>query len=204
MNKQYRHILIIAVLAAGAVGLAFTLAFLQVNIGVLPLLFACGMVGGVVNNYYRIANLAQAEIAAQAALPPGVVTLQLYVSAFMAGILAVVLYGFFAGGLLEGALFPKFNKEGVANYTNLGDMLSKMTPDTNQSMAKAIIWAFIAGFSERLVPNLIDNFVADAKSGSVDPSLKVAPPPASDEDERVVPQPPVPPAPLPAPVPAGN
>jgi hypothetical protein len=34
-------------------------------------------------------------------------------------------------------------------------------PATNQDAAKAIVWAFIAGFSEGLVPNFIDKIVKE-------------------------------------------
>ena len=76
--------------------------------------------------------------------------------------LAFVMYGLCLSGLLQGALFPKFTQTGTA-YTGVGTFLNTIGPETNLDTAKALIWAFIAGFSERFIPNILDRLVAQAE-----------------------------------------
>ena len=81
----------------------------------------------------------------------------------VAGVLGFVIYGLFLSGLLQGDLFPKF-KSADAEFTRISVLLETVTPNQNVDTAKAIVWAFIAGFSERLVPNVLDRLVNQASA----------------------------------------
>ncbi len=89
------------------------------------------------------------------------VTIQIYVSPFVGGVFAFVLYVIFMAGFLQGSLFPIF-ASGDEAYKTFSDFAALYVPATNADVAKAIIWAFIAGFSEGLVPNFISKLAKDA------------------------------------------
>jgi len=78
-------------------------------------------------------------------------------------IFAFVLSLFFAGGVLNGSLFPDLKEVGTDWY--LGFFNGK-------TLAVWLLWAFVAGFCERLVPDALDNL---AKQQS-DNSARTTPP----------------------------
>ncbi len=96
-------------------------------------------------------------------------------------IAAIVLYITFAAGLLQGALFPKFacklldeanNFKPEAECNTFGHTIADFGPALATDYAKALVWAFIAGFAERLVPDALKSFAAKAAKAEQD-----APPP---------------------------
>jgi hypothetical protein len=69
---------------------------------------------------------------------------------------AIIIYLLFAGGVLTGDLFPKFVCTEGHTCTDFHGFVASWAPADAQANAKAIIWAFIAGFSERLVPDILN------------------------------------------------
>jgi len=69
---------------------------------------------------------------------------------------AVVLYGAVLAGLVQGDLFPKFacgtGHDQCASFVGL----LHYGPVGATDYAKAMVWGFIAGFSERLVPSALE------------------------------------------------
>ncbi len=69
-----------------------------------------------------------------------------YSTIFAGGVIgasfAGVLYLLFRAGLLAGNLFPDFNKQDASTFPKL------------------IVWAFLAGFIERLVPDTLNRLLA--------------------------------------------
>jgi hypothetical protein len=159
MTRLYWHLLCGATLAFGGLALLLGLARFQAGVDIVTLIFFAGAVGAVVNNYYRLAGLAakpgEVENPEQARL----VIIQMYVSLLIGAILAFVAYGIFLGGLIRGSLFPDFDRTDLA-YKDLSNLLFTVGPKANIDAAKALLWAFISGFSERLVPNMIDRLIA--------------------------------------------
>lgn len=89
-----------------------------------------------------------------------VLKLQIFLSPLFGGLFAFVLYGVFAAGLIQGSIFPAFNGT-QDDYETPHDFAAKTLPATNQDAAKAILWAFVAGFAEGVVPNFIDKLIKD-------------------------------------------
>ena len=79
------------------------------------------------------------------------------VPAIVGSIGAVVLYLVFAAGLLKGDLFPEFAcLNAAASCGAFHDFVSSWAPANATANAKAIVWGFVAGFSERFVPDVLN------------------------------------------------
>jgi hypothetical protein len=77
---------------------------------------------------------------------------------------AVMIYLIFAGGLLKGDLFPEFvcrSPVGDKGCDDFYGFVHNWMPRDPAANAKAIVWGFIAGFSERLVPNILNRLATD-------------------------------------------
>ena len=164
MEHLYWHLLTTACIAFGGLAVLLLLARFGKYSDVMMLIFFAGAVGAVVNNYYRLATLSTNTVALQAATQTDLVVIQMYVSLLVAGILAFVAYGLFLSGLVQGSLFPVFEKT-QESYQGVTALLMNLAPKTNLDAAKAILWAFIAGFSERFVPNIIDALINKSATG---------------------------------------
>lgn len=105
----------------------------------------------------------------------------LWLSPLLGAIFAVVLLLMFMGGILSGTVFPEFSN--VANNLPHRNGLTffsftwKTLPISSGDYAKLFIWAFLAGFAERLVPDSLDRL----SSKIVPPDKKKVPghPPAN-------------------------
>ena len=98
-------------------------------------------------------------------------TMRIYISPLIGAFFAYIVYLIFVGGLVQGSLFPDFQcisaetsspEENCHNYKNYYSFGQNTRPATNKDMAKLLLWGFIAGFAEGLIPSLIDNMAQDA------------------------------------------
>jgi hypothetical protein len=78
--------------------------------------------------------------------------------ALVGGIAAAILYLIFQAHLLQGTPFPAIDCVAADKCSSLGALLGNYGPKEPADFAKAILWGFIAGFAERLVPDLLENF----------------------------------------------
>lgn len=69
---------------------------------------------------------------------------------------AVIVYLIFAAGLLKGDLFPEFHCAAGQTCADFHGFVSNWAPEGPAANAKAIVWGFIAGFSERFVPDILN------------------------------------------------
>ena len=74
---------------------------------------------------------------------------------------AVFLYVTIAAGIVDGDLFQKFKCDASA-CDGLTGLLS-YSPASVKDYAKALVWGFIAGFSERLVPDALSRLETSGK-----------------------------------------
>jgi hypothetical protein len=107
---------------------------------------------------------------------------------------AAILYFFTASGLLAGAAFPTFvtKMEVAAAQAQPATPGAPATPSTpgippapppRTQLALLIVWCFLAGFSERLVPSLLAKTEDRAQAGAgASDRFKPSPLPSSDGD----------------------
>jgi hypothetical protein len=88
-----------------------------------------------------------------------------FVPPIVGAIGAIVVYIAFAGDLLQGGLFPKIVCKVPGRCGELAEIVNNYGPEEAKDYAKALMWAFIAGFSERLVPDTLQTF---ARQGTKD------------------------------------
>ncbi len=74
-------------------------------------------------------------------------------------IAALVLYMLFVSGLVQGDLFPEIDCVKEAVCDNISNLMKNYWPVEPSDYGKALVWSFIAGFSERFVPDLLQTLV---------------------------------------------
>jgi hypothetical protein len=80
------------------------------------------------------------------------------VPAIVGAIAATVIHMLFASGLLQGDFFPIFKCEKGDNLcTSFGSLIADWGPAQAKDYAKDIVWGFVAGFAERLVPDTLQS-----------------------------------------------
>jgi len=107
---------------------------------------------------------------------------------------AAILYFFTASGLLAGAAFPTFTTRmevvaaqaaaaNTAATTGTPAPALPSPPPARTQLALLIVWCFLAGFSERLVPSLLAKTEDRAQAGAgTSDRFKPSPLPAGDSD----------------------
>jgi hypothetical protein len=142
------------------------------SIPILPIVVLAGTIGSFFSSLQRLYNFSEMpQILYDKHFDKKSSFLFIYslVPALVGGISAVVLYLIFAAGLLSSGFFPAFKCK-IDACTNLAAVYDWYGPTDASDYAKAILWGFIAGFAERLVPDLLSNFVQAAEKNSGTPA----------------------------------
>ena len=78
-------------------------------------------------------------------------------------IAAVTLYLVFASGLVMGDLVPTFRLSDLGTrQDDFANFIANWQPAGPVDYSKALVWGFVAGFSERFVPDLLARFASQA------------------------------------------
>jgi hypothetical protein len=124
--------------------------------------FGCGIVGGFVSIQQRLKKIGAEELELLSDSWFQIVLIPVY-----GGVFALVLYVCFLSQIVTGALFPQFAVSPFhqpPTTEDLRDFFSSTYPASGADVAKLLFWCFVAGFSERFVPQIIGKL----PSGSAD------------------------------------
>jgi len=121
--------------------------------------FGCGLIGGFVSIQQRLKKIPDEELELLSRSWFQILLIPIY-----GGVFALVLYLAFLGSIIQGAMFPKFFVPEFSVPPSTQDMKNLFTstyPAAGVDFAKLIFWSFIAGFSERFVPQIISKSTSD-------------------------------------------
>nr|WP_067296113.1 hypothetical protein [Marinobacterium profundum] len=167
LTKRLIVMTLICVMVFGAIfGLSyfFSQRFMMTWAG-----FLCGIVGGFVSIQQRIKTVSDEELELLTKS-----WFQILLVPVFGGVFSLVLYCLFLSGIVSGTLFPAFYipepSNSIPDSGFMIDLFTKTYPLTGQDFAKFLFWSFVAGFSERFVPQIISNVVnkASEKDSEVD------------------------------------
>ena len=128
---------------AGALGAFFSMLMRLYNFEDLPKVLVSDDLDGLPTTHLVIYSLVPAVVGA---------------------IAATVLYMLFASGLLKSELFPAFAcKKGENACNTFAMLIGEWSPNQATDYAKSIVWGFIGGFAERLVPDALQTLSQSAK-----------------------------------------
>jgi hypothetical protein len=172
------RLLSVTLLILGATVALFMLPLL--GLGRFPVTWFCfgvGVIGGFVSIQQRLKKLSDKDLAhlesswVHIVIPP-----------FFGGMFALLFYIFVLSGILEGAMFPTFVMPEFSNpptSEEIEKLLLETYPASGQDFARLTIWSFLAGFSERLVPDILKQ-TAGKGSGSDDDASNPDTPPEGE------------------------
>lgn len=115
--------------------------------------FMAGLIGGFVSIQQRLPAIASNELRELSKSWFSIVLIPIN-----GGLFALVLMLMFLSGIVEGAMFPKYfhppidHNDLIKSFTY---WLTNTFPDSGPDIAKLLFWSFVAGFSERFVPQII-------------------------------------------------
>lgn len=119
--------------------------------------FLAGLVGGFVSIQQRLPDIGATELRELSNS-----WLSILLIPINGGIFAVILMLIFVSGILKGAMFPEYTHIQRIDHTSLTNLVTSFTnwtkttfPTNGEDIAKLIFWSFVAGFSERFVPQII-------------------------------------------------
>ena len=177
--------------------LAVCYAYRAEFLAMLAVIVYWGILGGFVSSQRRMQKIPNNGDPLIAVFGLDSAGYYLWLSPLLGAIFAVILALMFMGGVLQGTVFPAFYAPGHAAGLTFFTFTWTTLPVSAVDYAKLFLWAFLAGFAERLVPDSLDHL-----SSKLEPEeKKKAPPAARQHPETVRPEPP--PSPGPQPVPSG-
>jgi len=140
-----------AVVCAGAIIIAFLTSLINKNGGEqfpkVYFLLIASFLGALVNQPFRCAEDNTNK-------GPSLLVLYLAWKCAVASVFAIIVNLIFISGVISGELFPTFSGADSA-YRDMIAWAINVDPKTNADMAKMLIWSFVSGFSEKLVPNMV-------------------------------------------------
>jgi hypothetical protein len=149
-----RRLIIMTVTALGVVVLFFAATLLLgERFPFSWVCFGCGLIGGFVSIQQRLKRIGDEELALLATSWFQIVLIPVY-----GGIFALVLYVGLLSKVVTGQLFPVFYIPPFHDppvHNDVHAFLAETSPASGPDVAKLLFWCFVAGFSERFIPQII-------------------------------------------------
>lgn len=121
----------------------------------------CGIIGGFVSIQQRLRGVSDQELELLTSS-----WFQILLVPIFGGVFALVLYVILLSGIVSGHIFPEFyfpvRPESGPDTTYILDVFTETYPNTGEDLAKFLFWSFVAGFSERFVPQIISKVTSTA------------------------------------------
>jgi TctA family transporter len=141
------------------VAFAYIVAFAERPGGELSFFLLCcvvGASGGATSSFVRQSRIIQTlDQDGLASLERNERALLLaWVAPLVGAIFAGLLLLMFAAEVLQGSLFPAFVQGG--DFDQGQALFASLAPRQHKDAFKALVWSFVAGWSERLIPNIIE------------------------------------------------
>jgi len=161
----FAAIILIAIFA----GIFFSTRNYVDAVGLLPIVALVGCTGAIFSALIRLYGYndlpALLSLAELQALSGGSVAIYAIIPIVVGAIASAILYLVLASGMISGDIFPTFSCP-ETGCKGLGSLTETLTPKDGKDYAKAIVWGFIAGFAERLVPDTLGSFVKAANAAA--------------------------------------
>src|SRR5262245_61089047 len=147
-----RHLFMVtAGLSSALIGYMFW-ASSRPDSSLVVLVFLTGGFGGMLSAYRRFRLISPGPPTDQA--PPHALPMDAYLSPLLGAMFGVILYLVMMTGIIQGDFFPRFR--GLDQpYSGLFSVFNGAGPAEVKDAVKTVFWAFLAGFSERFVPDLL-------------------------------------------------
>jgi hypothetical protein len=151
-------------------------------LAMLSCVLYAGIVGGFVSSQRRMQHIPSVGDPLISVFGLDNAGYYLWLSPLLGAIFAVILTLMFVAGLLKGTLFPDFfiPPRGTLRGLPFFHFTWNTLPTSSAEYAKLLVWAFLAGFAERLVPDSLDRLTSkidpgDQRPGSAPASTHRAP-----------------------------
>ena len=141
-----------------------------INVPALAVVIFFGAVGGLISVQQRLQALPEDDpLFGLLAISSS--RFSVFFSPLVGAIFAIILYLFFIGHLLSGSLFPDISTPAATTSVVPFNVFAAQTgPIGGADWAKLVIWCFIAGFGERLVPDILNRLIM--RSQTVDSNAR--------------------------------
>jgi hypothetical protein len=132
----------------------------------LTMVIIAGLFGGAFSMLQRVQSPIMSDDPLGNLLALRTAKREILLSPILGAVGALVLYCIFDAKLLTGELFPKMYEveHHVKGSLPFSDYLSQAGPLAGVDHAKLLVWSFLAGFSERLLPDALDRLTKQATS----------------------------------------
>ncbi len=166
-SERIRHTLIICGAAIGILGIAAVLFVLYFGhgAGIFQLMVLGGAVGGTMSLIQRVQALPEADPLLFRLSGRTTIIQSLVVPPLTGAISAGLLFFIFASKIVSSQAFPTILVPGASPQgVDFDTFVFNAKPESGSAFALALVWAFVAGFAERFVPDTINRLTRQASS----------------------------------------